>query len=69
MGLDSNEFFESDETLPKDELEDLLNINSRTFRYYKENGFLKETRTKGRGRYTLSPRDIDFLGFIRDLKV
>jgi DNA-binding transcriptional MerR regulator len=68
MGLVSDEFFKSNENLSKDELEDLLGVNARTFRYYKENSFIKGTRTKRKGRYTFSPREIDFLGFIRDLR-
>ncbi len=66
MGLINNEFFESNEKLPKDELKELLGINRRTFRYYREIGFLKGTKTKRKGEYIFSPRDVNFLSFVRD---
>lgn len=68
MDLVSMEFIESNEKLPKDELKELLGINGRTFRYYKEIGFLKGTKTKRKGEYIFSPKDINFLSFIRDLR-
>jgi DNA-binding transcriptional MerR regulator len=68
MGLINNEFFESNEKLPKDELKELLGINRRTFRYYREIGFLKGTKTRRKGEYIFSSRDINFLSFIRELR-
>jgi DNA-binding transcriptional MerR regulator len=68
MGLINNEFFESNEKLPKDELKELLGINRRTFMYYREIGFLKGTKTRRKGKYIFSPNDVKFLSFIRDLR-
>lgn len=68
MGLDSNEFFESNETLPKDELEDLLGINSRTFRYYKENAFLKGRKPKKKDKNIFSQGDIELFNLIKVLR-
>ena len=68
MGLINNEFIESNENLSKDELEELLGINERTFKYYREIGFLKGTKTSRKGKYILSPRDVNFLSFIKELR-
>lgn len=68
MGLVSKELIDSNENLSRDELKELLGISERTLKYYKEIGLLKKTRTKRKGKYTLSPRDINFLSFVRDLR-
>jgi len=68
MGLINNEFIESNENLSKDEFKELLGINERTFKYYREIGLLKGTKTRRKGKYILSPRDINLLSFIKELR-
>ncbi len=67
MGLINNEFIESNENLSKDEFKKLLGINEGTFKYYREIGLLKGTKTRRKEKYILSPRDINFLSFIKEL--
>jgi hypothetical protein len=54
MGLINNEFVESNENLSKDEFKELLSINERTFKYYREIGLLKGTKTRREGKYIIS---------------
>jgi DNA-binding transcriptional MerR regulator len=68
MSLVNKEFIESNESLPKDELKDLLGISERTLEYYKEIGLLKRIKTNRKGKYIFSPNDVNFLSFIRDLR-
>jgi DNA-binding transcriptional MerR regulator len=68
VGLIKNEFIESNENLSKDEFKELLGINERTFKHYREIGLLKGTKTRRKGEYILSPRDINFLSFIKELR-
>lgn len=68
MGLVNKEFIESNENLPKDELKDLLGFSERALKYYKEICLLKGTKTKRKGEYIFSPRDINFLSSIGDLR-
>jgi DNA-binding transcriptional MerR regulator len=68
MGLINNEFIQSNENLSKDEFKELLGINERTFKYYREIGLLKGTKTRRKGKYILSPRDINLLSFIKELR-
>ena len=68
MGLINSEFIQSNVNLSKDEFKELLGINERTFKHYREIGLLKGTKTKRKGKYILSPRDINFLSFIKELR-
>jgi len=68
MSLLCKKFIESNENLPKDEKKGLLGISERTLKYYKEIGLLRGTKAKRKGKYIFSPRDINFLNFIRDLR-
>ena len=68
MGLINNEFIQSNENLSKDEFKELLGINERTFKYYREIGLLKGTKTRRKGGYVLSPMDINLLSFIKELR-
>ena len=68
MGLINNEFIESNENLSKDEFKELLGINETTFKCYREIGLLKGTKTRRKGKYILSPRDINLLSFIKELR-
>lgn len=67
MVLVSNELFESNENLPKDDFEELLDINARKFRY-KGNGFLKGRKTKKKEKNIFSQRDIELLNLIKVLR-
>lgn len=55
-------------TYQKDELEEILGINQRTLRYYKEIGFLKGIKIKKKGKYTFAQKDIDVLNLVRNLR-
>lgn len=55
-------------TYQKNELKELLGVDERTLRYYREIGFLKGTRIKKSGKYIFTQRNIDVLNLVRNLR-